>query len=67
LARRTRSSPGHGKAVVGAYLVGSRGNVLTRTFSGRDGDYYAHARRFRHRIRHAFASTNILPERLMPF
>ena len=38
-------SPGHGKTIVAAYLVGNRGQHQTRDFSRRDGDVHPHLQR----------------------
>ena len=46
-------SPGHGKTMVAAYLVGTRGTAARRGRARRDGHRHAHDRRLRPRPRHA--------------
>ena len=48
-------SPGHGKAMVAAYLVGTRGSRAARRRARRDGHGHAHDRRVRARRRDARA------------
>ena len=60
-------SPGHGKTVVGAYLVGSRGTVKHAIFLGLTVTITHTVSVFALGIVALFASSYILPERLMPF
>jgi ABC-type nickel/cobalt efflux system permease component RcnA len=60
-------SPGHGKAVVGAYLVGSRGTAKHAVFLGLTVTITHTLGVFALGIVTLFASEYILPERLMPF
>lgn len=60
-------SPGHGKAVVGAYLVGSRGTPKHAVFLGLTVTITHTLGVFALGIVTLFASEYILPERLMPF
>ena len=60
-------SPGHGKAVVGAYLVGSRGTPKHAAFLGLTVTITHTLGVFALGIITLFASKYILPERLMPF
>jgi nickel/cobalt exporter len=60
-------SPGHGKAVVGAYLVGSRGTPKHAVFLGLTVTITHTLGVFALGIITLFASEYILPERLMPF
>ena len=60
-------SPGHGKAVVGAYLVGSRGTAKHAVFLGLTVTITHTLGVFALGIITLFASEYILPERLMPF
>ncbi len=60
-------SPGHGKTVVGAYLVGSRGTVKHAVFLGLTVTITHTLSVFALGIVALFASNYILPERLMPF
>ncbi len=60
-------SPGHGKAVVGAYLVGSRGTPKHAVFLGLTVTVTHTLGVFVLGIITLFASEYILPERLMPF
>ena len=46
-------SPGHGKSIVAAYLVGSRGTARHARSPRADRDGHAHDRRLRARARHA--------------
>ncbi|HYV57995.1 MAG TPA: hypothetical protein VE911_10635 [Candidatus Nitrosopolaris sp.] len=46
-------SPGHGKTIVGAYLIGARWDGAPRVFPGYDRDRDAHHRCVRARSRHA--------------
>ena len=48
-------SPGHGKAMVAAYLIGTRGTAAARRRARRDRDLHAHDRRVRARPRDAAA------------
>ncbi len=60
-------SPGHGKTVVGAYLVGSRGTVKHAVFLGLTVTITHTLSVFALGIVALFASNYILPERLLPF
>jgi ABC-type nickel/cobalt efflux system permease component RcnA len=60
-------SPGHGKAVVGAYLVGSRGTAKHAVFLGLTVTITHTLGVFALGLITLFASNYILPERLMPF
>jgi ABC-type nickel/cobalt efflux system permease component RcnA len=60
-------SPGHGKAVVGAYLVGSRGTVKHAIFLGLTVTVTHTIGVFALGLVMLFASNFILPERIMPF
>jgi ABC-type nickel/cobalt efflux system permease component RcnA len=60
-------SPGHGKTVVGAYLVGSRGTVKHATFLGLTVTITHTLGVFALGLITLFASNYILPERLLPF
>lgn len=60
-------SPGHGKAVVGAYLVGSKGTPKHAVFLGITVTITHTLSVFAIGIVALFASEFILPERLMPF
>ncbi|MCA1624473.1 MAG: sulfite exporter TauE/SafE family protein [Acidobacteria bacterium] len=60
-------SPGHGKTVVGAYLVGSRGTFKHAVFLGLTVTITHTLSVFALGIVALFASNYILPERLMPF
>ena len=60
-------SPGHGKTVVGAYLVGSRGTVKHAVFLGLTVTITHTLGVFALGFITLFASRYILPERLMPF
>jgi ABC-type nickel/cobalt efflux system permease component RcnA len=60
-------SPGHGKTVVGAYLVGSRGTVKHAVFLGLTVTITHTISVFALGIIALFASQYILPERLIPF
>lgn len=60
-------SPGHGKTVVGAYLVGSRGTPKHAAFLGLTVTITHTLGVFALGIITLFASHLILPERLMPF
>jgi ABC-type nickel/cobalt efflux system permease component RcnA len=60
-------SPGHGKTVVGAYLVGSRGTIKHAVFLGLTVTITHTLSVFALGIVALFASSYILPERLMPF
>lgn len=59
-------SPGHGKTVVGAYLVGSRGTVKHAAFLGLTVTITHTLGVFALGIITLFASNYILPEKLMP-
>lgn len=59
-------SPGHGKAVVGAYLVGSKGTAKHAVFLGITVTVTHTLSVFALGIVALFASEYILPERLMP-
>ncbi|MCY7374900.1 MAG: sulfite exporter TauE/SafE family protein [Pyrinomonadaceae bacterium] len=60
-------SPGHGKAVVGAYLVGTKGTPKHAVFLGITVTITHTLSVFALGIIALFASEYILPERLMPF
>ncbi len=60
-------SPGHGKAVVGAYLVGSRGTAKHAAFLGLTVTVTHTLGVFALGLVTLFASRYILPEKLMPF
>ncbi|MEO6051411.1 MAG: hypothetical protein ABIP78_08775 [Pyrinomonadaceae bacterium] len=60
-------SPGHGKTVVGAYLVGSKGTVKHAAFLGLIVTVTHTLGVFALGLITLFASNYILPERLMPF
>ena len=60
-------SPGHGKTVVGAYLVGSRGTVKHAVFLGLTVTITHTLGVFALGLITLFASNYILPEKLMPF
>jgi len=60
-------SPGHGKAVVGAYLIGSRGTVKHAIFLGIIVTVTHTLGVFALGLLTLFASNYILPEKLMPF
>lgn len=60
-------SPGHGKTVVGAYLLGSKGNPKQAVFLGVVVTITHTIGVFALGIITLFASKYILPERLMPF
>ncbi len=60
-------SPGHGKTVVGAYLVGSRGTFKHAVFLGLTVTVTHTLGVFALGLITLFASNFILPERLMPF
>lgn len=60
-------SPGHGKTVVGAYLVGSRGTLKHAVFLGLTVTVTHTIGVFALGLITLFASNFILPERLMPF
>lgn len=60
-------SPGHGKTVVGAYLVGSRGTIKHAAFLGATVTITHTLGVFALGLITLFASNYILPERLMPF
>ena len=60
-------SPGHGKTVVGAYLVGSRGTVKHAMFLGLTVTITHTLGVFALGLITLFASKYILPEKLMPF
>ena len=60
-------SPGHGKTVVGAYLVGSRGTLKHAIFLGLTVTVTHTLGVFALGLITLFASNYILPERLMPF
>jgi nickel/cobalt transporter (NicO) family protein len=60
-------SPGHGKTVVGAYLVGSRGTVKHAIFLGLTVTITHTLGVFALGLITLFASQYILPERIMPF
>lgn len=60
-------SPGHGKTVVGAYLVGSRGTAKHAAFLGLTVTITHTLGVFALGLITLFASNFILPERIMPF
>jgi len=60
-------SPGHGKTVVGAYLVGSRGTVRHAAFLGLTVTITHTLGVFALGLITLFASNYILPEKLLPF
>jgi ABC-type nickel/cobalt efflux system permease component RcnA len=60
-------SPGHGKAVVGAYLIGSRGTLKHAVFLGLIVTITHTLGVFALGIVTLFASNYILPERVLPF
>lgn len=60
-------SPGHGKAVVGAYLVGSRGTPKHAAFLGLTVTITHTLGVFALGVLTLFASNYILPEKIMPF
>ena len=60
-------SPGHGKAVVGAYLVGSKGTPKHALFLGATVTITHTLGVFALGLITLFASNYILPEKLMPF
>lgn len=60
-------SPGHGKAVVGAYLVGSRGTPKHAAFLGITVTITHTLGVFALGLITLFASNYVLPEKLMPF
>ena len=60
-------SPGHGKTIVGAYLVGSKGTVKHAAFLGLIVTVTHTLGVFALGLITLFASNYILPERLMPF
>ena len=60
-------SPGHGKTVVGAYLVGSRGTPKHAAFLGLTVTVTHTLGVFALGLITLFASSYVLPERLMPF
>jgi nickel/cobalt transporter (NicO) family protein len=60
-------SPGHGKTVVGAYLVGSRGTVKHAAFLGLTVTITHTLGVFALGLITLFASNYILPEKLIPF
>ena len=60
-------SPGHGKAVVGAYLVGSKGTPKHALFLGATVTVTHTLGVFALGLITLFASSYILPEKLMPF
>lgn len=60
-------SPGHGKTVVGAYLVGSKGTVKHAAFLGLTVTITHTLGVFALGIITLFAAQFILPERIMPF
>ncbi len=60
-------SPGHGKTVVGAYLVGSRGTFKHALFLGLTVTITHTIGVFALGLITLFASSFILPERIMPF
>jgi nickel/cobalt exporter len=59
-------SPGHGKAVVGAYLVGSRGTARHAAFLGATVTVTHTAGVFALGVVTLFASSYVLPEQLFP-
>lgn len=60
-------SPGHGKTVVGAYLVGSRGTIKHAMFLGATVTITHTLGVFALGLITLFASNYILPEKLLPF
>jgi len=60
-------SPGHGKTVVGAYLVGSRGTVKHAAFLGLTVTVTHTLGVFALGLLTLFASNYILPEKILPF
>jgi nickel/cobalt exporter len=60
-------SPGHGKTVVGAYLVGSRGTIKHAIFLGLTVTITHTLGVFALGLITLFASNYILPEKIMPF
>lgn len=60
-------SPGHGKTVVGAYLVGSRGTIKHAVFLGLTVTITHTLGVFALGLITLFASNFILPEKIMPF
>lgn len=60
-------SPGHGKTVVGAYLVGSRGTIKHALFLGATVTITHTLGVFALGLITLFASNYILPEKLIPF
>jgi len=60
-------SPGHGKTVVGAYLVGSRGTVKHAAFLGLTVTITHTLGVFALGLITLFASNYILPEKILPF
>jgi nickel/cobalt transporter (NicO) family protein len=60
-------SPGHGKTVVGAYLVGSKGTLKHAAFLGVTVTITHTIGVFAVGLITVFASSYILPERIMPF
>ncbi len=60
-------SPGHGKAVVGAYLIGSRGTAKHAVFLGLTVTITHTLGVFALGLITLFASNYILPEKLIPF
>ena len=60
-------SPGHGKTVVGAYLVGSRGTIKHAVFLGLTVTITHTLGVFALGLITLFASKYILPEKIMPF
>ncbi len=60
-------SPGHGKTVVGAYLVGSRGTLKHAIFLGLTVTVTHTLGVFALGLITLFASNYVLPEKLMPF
>ena len=61
-------SPGHGKAMVAAYLVGTRGTRAPRGRARRDRDHHPHRGRLRARAGHARRCPQyVLPEDLYPW
>ena len=60
-------SPGHGKAMVAAYLVGTRGNAARRRGPRRDRHRHAHDRRVRPGLVTLALSAYVLPEQLYPW
>ncbi len=60
-------SPGHGKTVVGAYLVGSRGTVKHAAFLGLTVTVTHTLGIFALGLVTLFASNYVLPEKLLPF